>query len=512
MDTQNDNTDMSTYTKLRLVDLAAVPNWYPHVFPRTKNLQSFRDAYSHLKNDECMDVTESIAGRIDYIRTVGSNLFFVAIESDGIFLQILANKKYYMNQDEFLLNKKILRRGDIIGATGYPTRSTKGELSILPVKITLLAPCIHDIPKYKGGFANDASRFGQRYLDLIMHHPSRDIIKMRAGVYKFIRKYLDDRDFIEVETPILSTKIGGANAQPFITYHNDLNKKMSMRIAPELFLKQLVIGGLERIYELGKQFRNEGIDSTHNPEFTSIEIYQTYADYQTMMAITEEMLSGLVFAMTGSYLVKYDLMDLKTNTSKSVDIDFTPPFQKLDMMADLQKYGNFVFPPEILNDLSSNPNTFRHFLMYICQERNIVCSEPQTIPRLLDKLVSTYLEPLCMHPTFIIGHPQIMSPLAKYDRNNNLLTERFELFVVGRELANAYTELNDYRTQKACFEKQAADKACGDEEAQPTDNNYIRALEYGLPPCGGLGIGIDRLIMLLTNQSAIKEVLTFPPH
>lgn len=503
--------DNNDYYNQRMMDLAQLQNPYPHIFKTTKTLEIYRKTYEHLQSDEILEnVLEHVAGRIQFIRMAGSKLFFVVIESDGQFLQILANAKYYSSMESFLNDKKLFGRGDIIGVAGHPTRSSKGELSILPKTITLLAPCLHQIPKnVTKGLCDDGLRFGQRYLDLILHKENREIFKTRASILRLIRRYLDDRDFVEVETPILSVKVGGANAKPFITHHNDLHKEMYMRIAPELYLKQLVIGGLEKIYELGKQFRNESIDKTHNTEFSSIEIYQAYADYMDMLTMVEDMLSSIVMSINGSYILKYDLVDDSENV-KTIEIDFTPPFKRFDLISDLQRMADFVFPTEILNDLGSENS--RQFLINICKERGVHCADPKTVPRLLDKLVGEYLEPLCTNPTFIMNHPQIMSPLAKYHRDDNILTERFELFIAGREYANAYTELNNPIVQKSCFEKQAKDKSMGDDEAQMVDDDFVKALEFGLPPTGGLGIGIDRFVMLLTNQHSIKEVITFRPY
>lgn len=501
--------DNDQYKSQRLADLQLVPNSYPHSFKTSTTLEKFRNQYEYLKSDEILESSvERIAGRIQTIRTAGSKLFFVVIESDGIFLQVLANAKFYADIESFQRDKRLLRRGDIIGVVGVPTRSSKGELSILPKIIQLLAPCLYNIPKDSANsLLDDGLRFEKRYLDFILHPEKRQIFKTRAKILSSIRKYLDDKDFIEVDTPIISTKLGGANAKPFVTYHNDFNREMYLRVAPELYLKQLVIGGLEKVYEMGKQFRNENSDKNHSPEFTSIEIYQAYADYTDMMKITEELLSQLVFKINGSYLLKYNIYDEKNNMTKEVLIDCTPPFKRLDLITDLEKMANFIFPKEILLNFATEDA--RHFLINVCSERNVKCSEPKTTARLLDKLVGQYLEPLCINPTFIMNHPQIMSPLAKYHHNNKFLTERFELFIYGTEYVNSYTELNDPHIQKTCFEKQAKDKELGDAEAQITDNDYIEALEYGLPPTGGLGIGIDRLIMLLTNQSMIKEVITF---
>lgn len=504
--------DDSNYKKQRLLDLQTVPDLYPHIFRTTKTLAQYRQTYDHLKADEILsDRIELLAGRIQYIRTSGSKLYFAVIESDCITLQILANARHYCSVEAFNSDKKILGRGDLVGVVGCPTRSSKGELSILPKSVVLLAPCLYLIPKDAShGLLDDGLRFNQRYLDLMIHPDKRTIFKTKAAVLRHIRQYLDERDFVEVETPILSTKLGGANAKPFTTYHNDLNKEMYMRISPELYLKQLVVGGLERVYEIGKQFRNESETAVHNPEFCSIEIYQAYADYEDMLRMVEDLLSALVFKLKGSYILTYDIVNSTTNQLTTIGIDFTPPFKRFDLITDLQRVADFTFPPNILQDLGSD--AAREFLVNICNEKNVKCSDPKTTPRLLDKLVGEYLEPLCRHPTFIMNHPQIMSPLAKYHRNIPYLTERFELFICGREYANAYTELNNPSVQKVCFEKQAKDKAMGDVEAQINDEDFVKALEYGLPPTGGLGIGIDRLIMLLTNQRFIKEVITFRPY
>lgn len=502
--------NQNSYMMQRLDELQQIPEWYPHHFSVSMSLMEYKQKYDFLKPDEILfDVTESVAGRIQFIRTSGSKLYFADLESNEVTLQILSNVMYRENKAEFDMEKKIIKRGDVVGVIGYPTRSSKGELSIIPKKVILLAPCLHPIPKNIDGLSDVGLRFQKRYLDLMLHHDKRKIFKTRSNIMKYIRNFLDDRDYIEVETPILSVKVGGANAKPFITHHNDFNKEMFMRIAPELYLKQLVIGGLERVYELGKQFRNEGIDQSHNPEFTSIELYQAYADYNDMMMMTEQFFSALVLKNNGSHILSYDLVNHTTGETKNVNIDFSPPFQKLDFIKDLQLHGKFEFPPEVISDLGNE--MARQFLIKLCDERNINCADPKTTPRLLDKLVGTYLEPLCHNPTFIINHPQIMSPLAKYHRDDRNLTERFELFILGTEYANAYTELNDPRIQKICFEKQAMDKSMGDVEAQPTDNDFVTAMEHGLPPTGGLGIGIDRLIMLLTNQNSIKEVITFQP-
>ena len=301
--------------------------------------------------------------------------------------------------------------------------------------------------------------------------------------------------FDEVETPILNPRHGGATARPFITHHNDLGEDMYMRVAPELNLKTLVVGGMNRVYEIGKQFRNEGIDTTHNPEFTSIELYAAGWDYHDLMSMTEDLISSLVKEITGGYIVRIG----------ERDVDFTPPFQRFDMMKELKARVGIV----TADDMSSEE--YRMYLVRECDRLDVTCSAPQTTARLLDKLVGKYVEPLCVNPAFIINHPQVMSPLAKYHRDNAQLTERFELFVTGTELCNAFTELNNPRVQRGLFEAQAKDKDMGDDEAQLLDEEFVRALEHGLPPTAGWGMGVDRLCMMLTGNESIKEVITFPP-
>ena len=421
---------------------------------------------------------------------------------EGAKLQVIADigSSEFESEDvtSFSEHHSTIKRGDIVGIRGHPGRAKKGELSIFPHKMTLLSPCMHMLPSDYYGFKDKEQRYRQRYLDLIMNPNVAKTFKTRSEVIRHIRRFLDDMNFLEVETPMMNMIPGGATAKPFITHHNDLNMDLFMRVAPELYLKMLVVGGLDRVYEIGRQFRNECIDMTHNPEFTSVEFYMAYADYNDLMKMTEDMLSSLVLKVMGSYKFTYAI------NGEEVEIDFTPPFKRLRMIPALEEAAGFKLPADIESE------ECRQFLVKKLKELDLKLPEPHTTARLLDKFVGEYVEEQCTNPTFITEHPQIMSPLAKWHRSEPGMTERFELFVVKREVCNAYTELNDPMRQRELFAGQAKDKDAGDDEAQHYDEGFCTALEYGLPPTGGWGLGIDRLVMLMTNMDNIKEVLLFP--
>jgi len=476
---------------------------YPHKFSKSLEVEEYINKYSYLETGQRMENIEenyeSIMGRVTSKRSSGKKLFFYTIFSNGYSIQIMSNLNSYHNADEFKEINLTIRRGDVIGIKGYPYRSARGELSIIPIKTEILAPCYHMLPNEHFGVVAKEIRYGQRYLDLMINNDIRNIFITRSQVTSYLRRFLEDRNFIEVETPVLINQVGGATAKPFKTFHNAMKQEMSLRIAPELYLKQLVIGGLDRVFEIGKQFRNESIDTTHNPEFTSCEFYMAGADYHDLMSITEDFMSGLCLKIHGKHEIDY----------QGSKINFEPPYKKIDMMEELTRiikeklnYSSFAF-----GDLSTIPISF---LKEVCKNLNIKCPEPHTTSRLIDRLVGELIEPQCINPTFIINHPLVMSPLAKSHRENNQLTERFELFINGKEICNAYTELNDPVIQKERFMESQKDKDKGDDEVPPTDMEFVTALEYGLPPTGGWGIGIDRLVMFLTNNDSIREVILFP--
>ncbi|EZG45152.1 lysine-tRNA ligase [Gregarina niphandrodes] len=510
----DEEAEAQSYREARLAAVNAVGREaaYPHKFPVTCRLNEYVEKYVKIEDGARLpDVVECVAGRVMRLAGSSNKLRFYDLVGDDVKIQVFADAQTYGEGEDFLEDQNRIRRGDILGVRGFPGRSKRGELSIFPLKIAVLSPCLYMLPKAHYGLKDQEIRYRRRYLDLMINPQVKKTFQLRSQVLQYLRKYFTDRAFVEVETPMMNQIPGGASARPFVTHHNDLDMTLYMRVAPELYLKQLIVGGMDRVFEIGKNFRNEGIDLTHNPEFTSIEFYQAYADYHDLMELTEHLISSMVKDLTGSYKIMYDPDNtgaenpgVETKKSEPVEIDFTPPWPRFSFVEEIEKCSGTKLPRPL--DSAECVETMKA----ICKAEKLDWPHPPTATKLLDKLCGHFVEPRCMNPAFIKDHPQIMSPLAKWHRSSPDAAERCELFVMGRELANFYTELNDPQTQRRCFEEQAKDKAAGDDEAQFMDEGYCVALEHGLPPTGGWGLGVDRLVMFLTNNANIKEVILFP--
>ena len=472
---------------------------YPYRFQASHDLGDILAEYSELSTEELDEKKPSVAlkGRIMSIRRQGKVGFAHFADGSGRLQAFV--RRDDVGDDAFFLYKK-LDIGDFIGVEGHLMRTRSGELSIAVSTLTLLCKAIRPLPVPKeetrdgqrvvhDAFADKELRYRQRYVDLALNPEVRDVFVKRTRIIKTIRQLLDDRGFLEVETPILQPIYGGATARPFTTHHNSLDMTLYLRIANELYLKRLVVGGLERVYEFAKDFRNEGMDRFHNPEFTMLELYQSYADYGDMMEILEAMVAACAQELSGS--MKF--------TFQGEEIDVTPPWPRLPMLAGIEKHTGIQVGGRSAEELRR-----------ICDDLGIETAPEMGAGKLIDEIFSEKVEPHLIQPTFVTDHPVETSPLAKRHRQDPTLTERFEAYVARAELANAFSELNDPLDQRERFRAQQALREQGDDEAQVLDEDFLRALEFGMPPTGGLGVGIDRLVMLLTDSASIRDVVFFP--
>ena len=471
-------------------------NAYSENFKITHTTSFLQKEYSFLENGQEIDIDISIAGRVLAKRVMGKIAFFsLSDQEDSIQLYL---DKFIINENNqskhltFEDLKDLVDIGDWIGVHGSIKKTNKGEISIKVLRWEMLSKSLQPLPDKWHGLTDIEKRYRQRYLDLIVNPQSKNVFKIRALCISLIRRWLDERNFLEIETPILQSEAGGAEARPFVTHHNTLDIPLYLRIATELHLKRMVVGGFERVYELGRIFRNEGISTKHNPEFTSVEIYQAFANYEDMMQLTEELISNLLLTICKSLKINY----------QGEEINFNQPWEKISMKDSVKKYAGIDF-----DSFKGDFNKAKEFLI----RNNIeISSKINSLGRLLNETFEQKVETLLIQPTFITDYPIEISPLARRNDCNKDFVQRFELFIAGREIANAFSELIDPLDQRSRLELQQSLRDAGDLEAHCIDEDFLQALEIGMPPTGGLGIGIDRLIMLITNSASIRDVIPFP--
>ncbi len=459
---------------------------YPHKYEPTHSTADIHKDFGDVQETPDETQTVRIAGRIMTKRDHGKSSFAHLQDGEGR-IQI------YVRRDKVGAEPYIIYRrfdnGDIIGVEGTVFRTRTGELTVLADSIQLLSKSIRPLPEKWHGLQDKQTRYRQRYADLIMNPEVKDIFLKRTQIVQAIRNRLNAQNFIEVETPVLQPIYGGANARPFTTYHNTLEQSLYLRIANELYLKRLIVGGFERVYEFSRDFRNEGMDRDHNPEFTMLELYQAYADYHQIMELTETLIAETAKAIHGTTKVQY----------QEHELDFTPPWHRLSMVDAVREHSGIDPVP-----LSADA------LYKAAANAGVDLAGDETKGEIIAELFDTFAESKLIQPTFILDYPIEVSPFAKKKPENPEFVERFECFIAGMEVTNAFSELNDPIDQRQRFLEQASNLEAGDDEAFMVDEDYLRALEYGMPPTGGLGIGIDRLTMLLTNQYSIRDVILFP--
>ncbi|NEQ31191.1 MAG: lysine--tRNA ligase [Leptolyngbya sp. SIO4C5] len=471
-------------------------NPYRYRWQTTHTAADLQTKFAELPNGEEVDIEVAIAGRILARRVFGKLAFFNLQDETGTIQLYLDKKKIQAGMADtdasaFTHLKQLTDVGDILGVKGSLRRTDKGELSVSVQEYAILTKALLPLPDKWHGLTDVEKRYRQRYVDLIVNPEVRETFRRRALITTGIRRYLEQRGFLEIETPVLQGEAGGAEARPFVTYHNTLERELYLRIATELHLKRMIVGGFEKVFEIGRIFRNEGISTRHNPEFTSIEFYQAYADYHDFMALTEAMIAEVAQSVLGTMQITY----------QGETVDLTPPWRKVTMHELVQEKTGLDFAQFETLDQAKTAAAAAG-LTHL--------EEIDSIGKLLNEAFEQKVEATLIQPTFVIDYPVEVSPLAKPHRSQPGLVERFELFIVGRETANGFSELTDPVDQRQRFELQAARKAAGDLEAPGVDEDFLMALEYGMPPTCGEGIGIDRLVMLLTDAASIRDVIAFP--
>ncbi|SPC41529.1 lysyl-tRNA synthetase [Carnobacterium divergens] len=458
-------------------------------FERTHLSSELHEAYDADTKEElaAKEETATVAGRIMTKRGKGK-VGFAHLQDRKGQIQIYVRKDTVGEEDYEIFKNADL--GDFIGVTGIIMKTDTGEVTIKPTSLVQLSKALRPLPDKYHGLTNVEQRYRQRYLDLISNKESFDRFTKRSQIIKEVRNYLNEQDYLEVETPTLHNLAGGAAARPFITHHNALDMELYLRIALELHLKRLIVGGMEKVYEIGRVFRNEGVDTTHNPEFTMLEVYTAYTDYQDVMDLTEGIIRTAAERVLGTAKITYG----------GVDVDLETTWKRQHMLDAIKEISGVDFWPVMTDEEARQ----------LAKDNNVAITENMQYGHVVNEFFETFVEEKLIQPTFIYGHPVEISPLAKKNPEDGRFTDRFELFIVGNEYANAFTELNDPIDQRERFESQMQERAEGNDEAHQLDEDFLEALEYGMPPTGGLGIGIDRLVMLLTDAQAIRDVLLFP--
>lgn len=462
-------------------------NPFPHNFKRDASVESVRREWQETlqAGDQKPEAIVTLAGRVMTIRSMGKASFFNLQDQTGT-VQIYVKNEELPEQDRAAFELTDL--GDIVGVRGYVFKSKKGELTVYAQSLTMLTKTLEPLPEKFHGIQDVEIKYRHRHLDLMTDPESRKVFETRSKVIRFVRRFLDDRGFLEVETPILQPIYGGAAAHPFTTHHRALDMTLFMRISPELYLKRLIVGGFEKVYDIGKMFRNEGIDRTHNPEFAMVEWYEAYTDYLDQMNQFEELVSSLMKEVTGSYKIQF----------QDREIDFTPPWRRLTVMDGLREYAG-IDPEKISAE----------DLFAACKKNGTKLEKPVTRGEMLMELFELTCEQHLWQPTFVMDHPVEISPLTKVHRQDPRLVERFEPFAACMEIGNSYTELNDPEDQRQRLKEQEAKRA-SDEEAHPMDEDFLAAIDAGMPPTGGVGLGIERIVMLATNRPSIRDIILFP--